>query len=120
MLREIAPRFLTQYPDVEFDIVCDGRFVDIVEAGFDAGVRLAEAIPQDMLVVRMGGDIRFLAVASPAYLDRCDHRRRLTGSLPTSLHPPAPAEWETLSLGIHPPWRGNGNRRARRPDSGRQ
>ncbi|WP_316233629.1 LysR family transcriptional regulator [Bradyrhizobium sp. SZCCHNPS2010] len=36
---------------------------------FDAGVRLAEAVPRDMVAVRLGGDVRFVAVASPAYLD---------------------------------------------------
>lgn len=68
LLGEVVPKFLSRYPDVELDIVCEGRLVDIVEAGFDAGVRLAEAVPQDMVAVRMGGDIRFLAVASPMYL----------------------------------------------------
>lgn len=36
--------------------------------GFDAGVRLREAVPQDMIIVPFGGDLRFLAVASPAYV----------------------------------------------------
>jgi len=68
LLRRIVPRFLARYPDVELDIVCEGRLVDIVELGFDAGVRLAEAVPRDMVAVKVGGDVRFLAVASPAYL----------------------------------------------------
>src|SRR6266446_70112 len=44
------------------------RLDDIVAEGFDAGVRLEEAIPQDMIAVRFGGDTRFVAVASPRYL----------------------------------------------------
>jgi DNA-binding transcriptional LysR family regulator len=51
------------------DLVSEGRLVDIVEQGFDAGVRLGEAVPQDMIAVKLYGDIRFLAVASPGYLD---------------------------------------------------
>lgn len=70
LLREVVPRFLSRYPNVELDLVSDGRLVDIVATGFDAGVRLAEDVPQDMIAVRFGGDVRFVAVASPAYLAR--------------------------------------------------
>lgn len=68
LLGAVVPRFLARYPDVELDLVSEGRAVDIVEAGFDAGVRLGEAVPQDMIAVRLGGDVRFVAVASSAYL----------------------------------------------------
>jgi DNA-binding transcriptional LysR family regulator len=64
-----VPRFLDLYPDVELDLVSEGRLVDIVEQGFDAGVRLLEAVPQDMVAVKFGGDVRFLAVAAPSYLE---------------------------------------------------
>ncbi len=36
--------------------------------GFDAEVRLGEAVPQDMIAVRFGGSIRFVVVAAPSYL----------------------------------------------------
>ncbi len=68
LLRAVVPQFLARYPNVELDLVSDGRLVDIVAAGFDAGVRLAEDVPQDMIAVRFGGDVRFVTVASPAYL----------------------------------------------------
>lgn len=68
LLGHVVPRYLARYPTVELDLVSDGRLVDIVNEGFDAGVRLAESIPQDMIAVRIGGDARFVAVASPAYL----------------------------------------------------
>lgn len=68
LLASVVPMFLDRYPDMELDLVTEGRLVDIVEGGFDAGIRLAEAVPQDMIAVRMGGDARFVAVASPAYL----------------------------------------------------
>jgi DNA-binding transcriptional LysR family regulator len=68
LLREVVPQFHSRYPNVEPDLVSEGRLVDIVETGFDAGVRLAEAVPQDMIAVRFGGDVRFVTVASPAYL----------------------------------------------------
>lgn len=68
LLEKVVPSFLNRCPDVELDLVSEGRLVDIVAEGFDAGVRLAESVPQDMIAVRLGGDIRFIAVASPAYL----------------------------------------------------
>ena len=68
LLQEIVPRFLEVHPNVEVDLVSEGRLVDIVKQGFDAGVRLLEAVPQDMVAVSFGGDVRFVAIAAPSYL----------------------------------------------------
>lgn len=68
LLRAAVPTFLGRYPDMSLDLVTEGRLVDIVAGGFDAGVRLGEALPMDMIAVHFGGDVRFLAVASPTYL----------------------------------------------------
>lgn len=70
LLRHVVPAYLERYPNVELDLVVEGRLVDIVEQGFDAGARLGEAVPQDMVAVRISKDLRFLAVASPDYLLR--------------------------------------------------
>jgi DNA-binding transcriptional LysR family regulator len=72
LLRNVIPHFLAHHPDVEVDLVSEGRLVDIVEQGFDAGVRLFEAVPQDMVAVRFAGEVRFIAIASPVYLDDRD------------------------------------------------
>ena len=68
LLRSIVPTFLARNPEMALDLVTEGRLVDIVAEGFDAGIRLGEAVPQDMVAVRFGGETRFLAVAAPAYL----------------------------------------------------
>lgn len=68
LVRNVLPLFLNRHPGVSLDLVVEGRFVDIAAEGFDAGVRLGSAVQQDMVAVPFGGDIRFLAVASPAYL----------------------------------------------------
>lgn len=68
LLRSVIPTFLARYPEVSVDLVTEGRLVDIVAEGFDAGIRLGEAVPQDMIAVRFGGETRFVAVASPGYL----------------------------------------------------
>jgi DNA-binding transcriptional LysR family regulator len=68
LLRQVVPAFLGRHPEMALDLVTDGELVDIVAQGFDAGVRLGEALPQDMVAVPIGGESRFVAVASPAYL----------------------------------------------------
>jgi DNA-binding transcriptional LysR family regulator len=68
LVRHVVPAFLAKYRDMAVDIVTEGRLIDIVAEGFDAGVRLGEAVPQDMIAVHFDGEARFLAVASPHYL----------------------------------------------------
>ena len=68
LLQSVVPRFLALFPEMSLDLVTEGRLVDIVAEGFDAGIRLGEAVPQDMIAVRFGADVRFVTVASPAYL----------------------------------------------------
>jgi DNA-binding transcriptional LysR family regulator len=70
LVRDILPRMTDQFPDVTVDIVVEGRLIDIVSGGFDAGVRLAGSIPKDMITVPLARPIAFVCVASPAYLDR--------------------------------------------------
>lgn len=68
LLNAAIPLFLERYPEISLDIVTENRLVDIVGEGFDAGIRLRETVPLDMIAVEFGGEARFLAVASPAYL----------------------------------------------------
>lgn len=59
---------LREYPDINVELLLDSTFRNIVEAGFDAGVRLGESVEKDMIAVRISPDWRLVAVASPAYL----------------------------------------------------
>ena len=68
LLQTVVPAFLRRHPGMTLDLVTEGRLIDIVAEGFDAGIRLGEAVPQDMIAVRFGGDIRFVAVAAHGYL----------------------------------------------------
>ncbi|MDB5617706.1 LysR family transcriptional regulator [Tardiphaga sp.] len=63
----LAP-FLAKYPQIELDIVMQTAFIDIVDAGFDAGVRYGEHLAQDMIAVSLGQPERFAIVASPQYI----------------------------------------------------
>ncbi len=57
------------YPDLTIEVTSDDGLVDIVAAGFDAGVRLGEMIAQDMVAVRLTKPFMAIMVASPAYLE---------------------------------------------------
>lgn len=70
LVRDVLPRMAERFPDVTVDLVAEGRLVDIVAGGFDAGLRLGDTIPRDMIAVRFGGPVGFVCVASPAYLKR--------------------------------------------------
>lgn len=59
---------LKSYPDIRLELSLDTGFRNIVEEGFDAGVRLGESVEKDMIAVRIGPDWRLIAVASPGYL----------------------------------------------------
>lgn len=67
---EALAGFLAAHPSVGVDILVTDEEFDIVAAGFDAGVRLGEAIEQDMIAVPVSAPQRQLAVASPAYVAR--------------------------------------------------
>lgn len=56
------------YPDVVIDLTVSDEVLDIVTGGFDASIRMGEVIQQDMIAVRLGDEMRQIAVASPAYL----------------------------------------------------
>ena len=76
LVREVVPAFQKKFPNIELDLVTEGRLVDIVKEGFDAGVRLGGSIPRDMIAIQFGGQARCIAVASPKYLAR--HKRPQT------------------------------------------
>jgi DNA-binding transcriptional LysR family regulator len=66
----VMATFLERYPDVEIEISASNRMIDVVESGFDAGIRYGGTVPEDMVVQRLSADIRWLVVGAPAYLER--------------------------------------------------
>ncbi|MBW6424609.1 LysR family transcriptional regulator [Rhizobium sp. XQZ8] len=59
--------YLDRYPQMNLEVVTEGALVDINAQGFDAGVRILEAVPSDMTAIPIGGTIRPAIVGSPAY-----------------------------------------------------
>jgi DNA-binding transcriptional LysR family regulator len=64
------PRFLLDHPDVSVEVIVEDRLIDLVAGGFDAGIRLGEAIERDMVTVPVGPDLRTVVVGTPAYFSR--------------------------------------------------
>ena len=67
VLPRLLPRFLALHPGVSVEVVADDSFIDVLAAGFDAGVRYDERLEKDMIAVPLSGPQRFVVVASPAY-----------------------------------------------------
>lgn len=55
---------------MKVELTLEGRAIDIVAEGFDAGIRLAEAVPQDMVAIPCGPETRFIVVGAPSYFAR--------------------------------------------------
>lgn len=70
VISPVLPIFRERHPRIDVEIIAEDRFVDIVTEGYDAGVRLTEAIERDMVQVRLTKEFRFVVVASPKYLAR--------------------------------------------------
>ncbi|GAB0118782.1 LysR family transcriptional regulator [Acidisoma sp. 7E03] len=100
ILPRIVPGFLAAYPDIRLEIMAEDGFVDMLAAGFDAGIRYDERLEQDMIAVPIGPRVqRFALAASPAYLARRGvpaHPRDLLGHacLPGRLTRGGVVTWE--------------------------
>ena len=67
--RLLVPRMRAAHPEVTLDLLLDDSIVDLVAQGYDAGIRLGQAIGQDMIAVRLSRDLAWSVVAAPAYLE---------------------------------------------------
>ena len=86
---------IRHYPNVQLELCGDDNFIDIVEQGFDAGIRLARFVPTDMIAVPLTPRIRFAVIAAASYVRKrgrpsrpreleqfnCIQLRRSTGSI---------------------------------------
>lgn len=65
----ILKDILDRYPGLSVDAVMTDRVVDVVDEGFDAAIRIG-SIQDSRLIARTIKTLRFVTVASPAYLAR--------------------------------------------------
>jgi DNA-binding transcriptional LysR family regulator len=71
-LGDIFAGFLKRYPDVQLDVMCTPRYVDLIEERVDVGIR-AGALADSSLVARPLGKSPLYLVAAPSYFRK---RRR--------------------------------------------
>lgn len=62
------PRFMTRYPELNVDLVCNDRYVDLIEEGFDVALRLARDLPDSTLMAKKLAHCPTMLVAAPSYL----------------------------------------------------
>jgi len=70
VLLPIASEFLQAYPDIRLEVVESDALLDIVAAGFDAGVRFGNRLEADMVSLPIGPNLRSVVVGSPAFFHR--------------------------------------------------
>jgi DNA-binding transcriptional LysR family regulator len=67
LLQPLFLRYLQRYRRVELEIATEEALIDVLGQGFDAGIRLAETVPPDMIAVPILPTIRSVVVGAPAY-----------------------------------------------------
>lgn len=70
LLAPVLPVFAERYPDVEVDVSVTNRLVDVIAEGYDAGIRYAGTVPEDMIGRPLSTPLRWMAAAAPSYLER--------------------------------------------------
>jgi DNA-binding transcriptional LysR family regulator len=59
-----------RYPRLEIQVELNDRFVDLIEEGFDAALRIRTSLPDSSLIARKLGEITRSVVAAPSYLKK--------------------------------------------------
>lgn len=67
-LAPVLAQLAKLHPRLTVEVHTNDAFIDIVEMGFDAGIRLGEAVQKDMVTVRMTPVFHAILVASTGYL----------------------------------------------------
>src|SRR3954449_6732826 len=67
ILAPAVARLLADYPDIRVEIINSYGLTDIVAERYDAGVRLGEQVAKDMIVLRIGPEMRMAVVGAPSY-----------------------------------------------------
>ncbi|WP_432719508.1 LysR family transcriptional regulator [Jeongeupia wiesaeckerbachi] len=67
VLGDAMEALLKGNPGLKLEVVATDSLIDIVEEGYDAGIRFGERLSQDMIAVRIKSSFRFTVVGSPSY-----------------------------------------------------
>lgn len=62
--------FLEKFPLINVEISLDNQLSDIVNAGFDIGIRMGKRVQNDMVAVQLGAVQKRIVVAAPDYFSK--------------------------------------------------
>jgi DNA-binding transcriptional LysR family regulator len=104
-LEPLLGPFNQAFPHVVLDVTIGDALINIVEGGFDLGIRLAEDLEDDVVAVPVGAPLRHVAVATAEYLEKFGRPQR-----PADLHRHRCINWRQHGDGEISKWefrRGN-------------
>lgn len=99
LVAEALPSFRQRYPEVAIEIDIEGRLVDIVQRGFDAGFRYGDLLAKDMTAVEVLPASTSVLLAAAPYLER--HQ---APSTPGELAAHAAIVCRSRTTGLVAPW----------------
>lgn len=73
VLTTLVPQFRREYPEITLDISLDDGAIDLIAGGFDAGIRLGQAVAQDMVMVPLTAQLEWCVVGSADYFREYGH-----------------------------------------------
>ena len=79
------------YPELDVELICDDRYVDLIADGIDIAVRLGRLADSSYRAVKIGAYVKWL-VASPAFVEKWGKPRS----------PAALAKWPLIALSVLP------------------
>lgn len=63
-------QFKKDYLDIKLELFTTDRKINIIDSGFDAGIRYTQDVPKDMIAVPFGEELSLIAVASPDFIKK--------------------------------------------------
>ncbi|WNJ97268.1 LysR family transcriptional regulator [Vibrio ruber] len=67
--QEYFLKFKHEFPDIVLELFTTDRMINIIDSGFDAGIRYRSDVPKDMIAIPIGEKPALIPVASPAFID---------------------------------------------------
>lgn len=69
ILAPVLSEYGRRFPGIEVEMCNSNAMLDLVEGGFDAGIRYGANVPDGMVAHRISPDLRWVVVGSPSYLE---------------------------------------------------
>jgi DNA-binding transcriptional LysR family regulator len=69
VLGDVLGPLIRAHPNLKLEVIATDRLIDIVEEGFDAGIRLGESLSEGMVAVKIKPRLRLVVVGSPEYFN---------------------------------------------------